>query len=88
MARRAQLKDAAYRRKRALDTARCRKRQRRGLQLHKFEAGEWEYDLAIRYAGLEESQVGNRTAVDTALGRLLRKALVALVVQEESKQKK
>jgi hypothetical protein len=79
MARRARLNGAAYRRRRAADTARWRSRQRRGVQLFQFEAGEREYDLAIRFAGLREDQGGNKTSVNAALGRLLRKALVALL---------
>jgi hypothetical protein len=88
MARRAPPTDPATLAKRALATARCRSRQRRGLQLHEVEAGAWHYDLAIRYGGLREDQTANKTAVNAALGRLFRKALVALLEQEESKQKK
>ena len=78
--------DAERRRKRAADTAACRSRQRRGVELFKFEAGAFEYDLAIKFAGLKESQLTNKNAVKAALGRLLRKALVALVLQEEQKR--
>jgi hypothetical protein len=68
-------KAAARRRRRAADTAAWRSRECRGVQLFKIEAGAYEYDLAIKYAELKESQLGNKTAVAAALGRLLRKAL-------------
>jgi hypothetical protein len=47
-----------------------------------LEAGPDEYELAIKYGGLRESQVNNRHAVNAALGRLLRLALVALVHED------
>ena len=59
--------DAARRRLRAADTARWRSRRRRGVQLFQVEAGPTEYDLAIRYGGLKESQVFNKAAVNAAL---------------------
>lgn len=39
-----------------------------------------------RYGGLKESQIRNKAAVNAALGRLLRRALDALL--REDKQKK
>jgi hypothetical protein len=69
-------KAASRRRRRAADTARWRSRQRRGMQLFMFEAGSFEYDLAVRYGGLREDQTGNKTVVRAALGRLLRKGLL------------
>jgi hypothetical protein len=67
------------RRRRAADTARWRSRRRRGVQLFQIEAGPHEYDLAIQYGGLREDQISNKVAVKAALGRLLRRALVALL---------
>jgi hypothetical protein len=75
-------KTGARRRRRAADTARWRSRRRRGVQLFQFEAGPHEYDLAIRFAGLREEQTGNKVAVNAALGRLLRRALVALLHED------
>ena len=72
-------KAAARRRRRAADTARWRSRQRRGMALFTFEAGPQVYDLAVKFAGLREDQIGNKVAVNAALGRLLRRALVALL---------
>lgn len=79
--------DAIRRTRRADDTANCRRRQRLGLQLLKIEVGGWECDLASEYAGLRTDQIGNKNEVAAALGRLLRKALVALITQEENKKK-
>ena len=78
----------ARRRRRAADAARWRSRQRRGMQLFELEAGDYEYNLAIRYAGLREDQTGNKVAVNAALGRLLRRALVALVLYETGRRPK
>ena len=74
---------AAYRRRRADDMRRWRSRQRRGTALFMLEAGPHEYDLAIKFVGLKENQVGNKTAVSAALGRLLHRALVALLREEK-----
>jgi hypothetical protein len=71
--------DAKRRRRRAQDTARWRSRVDRHVQLFQLEAGPEEFDLAIRYGGLKESQIRNKAAVNVALGRLLRVALVALL---------
>jgi hypothetical protein len=68
----------ARRRRRAADTARWRSRQRRGVQLFQIEAGAREYDLAVQYGGLREDQIDDKVLVAAALGRLLRRGLVAL----------
>jgi hypothetical protein len=81
MARRV-LADEARRRKRRLDTANWRSRQRRGIALFKLEAGSEEFDLAIRFGGLKESQINDKTQVSLALGRLLRRGIVALLDQQ------
>ncbi len=70
---------AARRRRRTEDTRRWRSRCRRGVELAQVEIGGLELDLAIRFGGLAENQVLDRNAVNAAIGRLLRKALVALL---------
>ena len=70
---------AARRRRRAADVARCRSRQRRGVALFQVEAGVVEFQLARLYAGLKESEMDDRHAVNAALGRLLRRALASLI---------
>lgn len=83
------LPDEEEQRRRHADAqARLRSRQRRKVQLFEFEAGAYEYDLAVKYAGLREDQTTNKAIARAALGRLLRKALVALVMQEEARPKK
>jgi len=66
------------RRRHAADMQRLRSRQRRGVQLFQIEAGPEEYDLAVQYGGLREDQINDKVAIAAALGRLLRRALVAL----------
>ena len=80
--------DAARRHRRAEDTRRWRARCRRGTQLFSIEAGPDEYNLAVRLGLLKESQISNRAAVNAALGRLLRKALAALLHESDKPQKK
>jgi len=75
-------KARARRRRRARDTARWRSRRRRGVELFQIEAGPREYDLAVRYAGLREDQIANKAAVAAAIGRLLRRGLVALLRED------
>lgn len=82
MTRRAPLDNAKARirrRRRAADTARWRSRRRRGVELFQIEAGPREYDLAVKYGGLREDQIADKIAIAAALGRLLRRALVALL---------
>ena len=78
----------ARRRRRAADTARWRSRRRRGVQLFQIEAGPHEYDLAVEYGGLREDQTADKVAVNAALGRLLRRALVALLREDLRRRKK
>ena len=81
-------KAVARRRRRAADTARWRSRRRRGVQLFQIEAGPPEYDLAIEYGGLREDQTVDKVAVNAALGRLLRLALVALRREDTRRRRK
>jgi hypothetical protein len=79
--------DAARRRRRAADTARWRSRRRRAVELYQLECGPHEIDLAIRFGGLKESRIADRDAVNAALGRLLRRALTALLLREDGRLK-
>ena len=78
--------DEERRRRRAADTKRWRSRRRRCMELYQLEAGPSEIDLAIKFGGLKESQISNRVAVNAALGRLLRKALAALLREDERRR--
>jgi hypothetical protein len=75
-------------RRRARDTAEWRSRKDRCVSLHQIEAGAFEYDLAIRFAGLKESQLTNKAALNAGLGKLLRLGLAALILQEETKRRR
>jgi hypothetical protein len=92
MARRDPLDDDGVlrekKRRHAAASARWRSRERRKVQLFEFEAGAYEYNLAVKYAGLREDQTANKVLASAAMGRLLRKALLALVLQEEARRKK
>ena len=74
--------DLARRRRRAGDTARWRSRRRRCVELYQLEAGPHEIDLAVKFGGLRDDQTGNKSAVSSALGRLLHRALVALLRED------
>jgi len=84
MARQAAPDDAkvrAYRRRRRLDTRAWRSRQRRNVQLYSIEAGPAEYDLAVQFGGLREG-TSDKRLIAVAIGKLLRRALVALLREE------
>jgi hypothetical protein len=74
--------DAAYRARRAADTRRCRARQRKCRALFPFESDDQTIDLAIKFAGLDPGQLGDRQVVGDALARLLRLALAALLREQ------
>jgi hypothetical protein len=65
-----------------------RSRIKRRVQLFEVEAGEHEYNLCVRFAGLRDDHTNDRVAVRPAMGRLLRKAITALVMQEERQKEK
>jgi len=75
-------KATARRQRRAADTARWRSRRRRGGELFQIEDGPREYDLAIKYGGLREDQITDKAAIAAALGRLLRRAIVAMLHED------
>ena len=77
---------AIRRRRRAEDTARWRSRRRRGVELFQFEVGPDEFDLAVRFAGLRENQIGNKKVVNAAIARLLRRALAALLRENDHRR--
>ena len=71
-------KTAAFRQRRAADTARWRERLQRGACVLPVEA-DATIDLMERFGGLKDSKTDDRQAVATALGKLLRRALEALL---------
>jgi hypothetical protein len=79
-------KTAAFRRRRAADTARWRDRLRRGAAVFPIEVDGATFDLMERYAGLKLRQMDDRRAVSAALGKLLHLALAALLREAASRR--
>ena len=74
-------KTAAFKQRRATDTARWRERQR-GACVLPVEVDGMTFDLMERFGGLKDSKTGDRQAIATALGKSLRRALEALLREE------
>jgi len=74
-------KTSAFRQRRADDVRRCRARQARGAACYCVECDAETFDLLVRFEGLDPDKITNRQVVADALGRLLRRALAALVRQ-------
>ena len=79
-------KTAAFRQRRA-DTARWRERLRRGAAVYPVEVDGTSFDMMERFGGLSDSKTGDRRAVATALGKLLRRALEALLREEAASRR-
>ena len=75
-------KTAAFKRRRAEDTRRWRERLHRGAAVYPIEVDGTTFDLMGRFGGLKDSKTGDRRAVASALGKLLRRALEALLREE------
>jgi hypothetical protein len=71
-------KTAAFRQRRADDVRRCRARQARGAACYYVECDTETFDLLVRFEGLDPDS-SDRQAVARTLGRLLRRALAALL---------
>jgi hypothetical protein len=80
-------KSAAFRQRRAADTARWRERLHRGAAVYPVEVDGQLFDLMERFGVLKDSKTGDRQAVATALGRLLRRALAALLREEAASRR-
>ena len=75
-------KNAAFRQRRAADTARWRERLHRGAAVYPVEVDGTTFDLLERFGGLKDNRTSDRRAVATALGKLLRRALEALLRED------
>ena len=75
-------KTAAFRQRRAADTARWRERLKRGTAVYPVEVDGQLFDLMQKLSGLRDDKTDDRCAVAAALGRLLRRALEALLREE------
>jgi hypothetical protein len=80
-------KTAAFRQRRAADTARWRERLRRGACVLPVEVDGTTFDLMERFGGLKDSKTGDRQAVAIALGKVLRRALKALLREESASRR-
>jgi hypothetical protein len=80
-------KTAAFKQRRAADTAHWRERLRRGACVLPVEADGTTFDLMEHFGGLRDSKTGDRQAVATALGKLLRRALEALLREEAASRR-
>ena len=72
-------KTADFRQRRADDVRRCRARQARGAACYYIECDAETFDLLVRFEGLDPNKTNDRQVVAHALGRLLRRALGALL---------
>lgn len=68
-----------FRRRRAADVRRCRAQQARGAACYYVECDAETFNLLARFEGFNPDKINNRQAVADALGRLLRRALSALL---------
>jgi hypothetical protein len=75
-------KTATFRQRRAADTARWRERVAQGRACYTVEVDGRTFDLMERLVGLPTSKLDDRGAVAAALGKLLRRALEALLREE------
>jgi len=80
-------KTPAFRQRRAADTARWRERLRRGACVLPVEADATTFDLMERFGGLKDSKTSDRQAIATALGKVLRRALEALLREEAASRR-
>jgi hypothetical protein len=80
-------KTAAFRQRRAADTARWRERLHRGAAVYPVEVDGQLFDLMQRFSGLRDDKTDDRQAVATALGKLLRRALEALLREEAASRR-
>jgi hypothetical protein len=76
-------KTAAFKQRRAEDTRRWRERLHRGAAVYPVEVDGQLFDLMERFGELKDRKTGDRQAVANAVGRLLRRALEALLREEK-----
>jgi hypothetical protein len=77
----------AVRQKRAEHTRRWGERLHRGAAVYPVEVDGTTFDLMERFGGLKDSKTSDRQAVATALGKLLRRALEALLREEAASRR-
>jgi hypothetical protein len=72
-------KTAAFRQRRAADTARWRERLERGAAVYPVEIDGSIFDLMEKFAELDPKRAGDRKAVAVALGKLWRRTMDAFL---------
>jgi hypothetical protein len=77
-------KSAAFRQRRAADTARWRERLHRGAAVYPVEVDGTTFNLMERFGGLKADKVDDKRAVAAALSRLWHLALAALLREANS----
>ena len=75
------------RERRAEDTRRWRERLHRGAAVYPVEVDGTTFDMMERFGGLKDSKTGDRQAVATGLGKLLRRGLEALLREEAASRR-
>ena len=80
-------KTASFRKRHVADTQAWRARQKRGAAVYPVEVDGTTFDLMDRFGGLKDSKTGDRQAVASALGKLLRRALEALLREEAASRR-
>src|SRR5215831_4867230 len=70
-------KTAAFRQRRAADTARWRERLQRGMAVYPVEIDGMTFDLMEKFAELDPKNTNDRQAVAVALGKLWQLAIAA-----------
>jgi len=75
-------KTATFRQRRAADTARWRERLQRGAAAYPVEVSTARRLIWSSASAGKDSKTGGRQAVATALGKLLRRALEALLREQ------
>jgi hypothetical protein len=76
-----------FKKRRAADTARWRERLSRGAAVYPVEVDGQLFDLMERFGGLKDSKASDRRVVATALGKVLRRALEALLREEAASRR-
>jgi hypothetical protein len=80
-------KTDVFKKRRAADTQRWRERLQRGAAVYPVEVDGTTFDLMERFGELKDTKTGDRQAVATALGKVLRRALEALLREEAASRR-
>jgi hypothetical protein len=79
-------KTAAFRQRRAADTARWRERLERGTAVYPVEVDGMTFDLMEKFAELDPKKTKDRQAVAVALGKLWQLAMAAFLREVVSRR--